>query len=394
MSVLCCQIPDFLIRLALIRSPELTETPLALLGSDERIWAASQIARESGVYTGMVPREARVRCPDLLFRPLDQSDSRARQDAFLAELARWELPVEEQGWGTGFLDLHTVATQPEQVKPLAAELGKRLRSALGLSLQPSLGWDSGKFTARAAAGCVMPGSMRMVGKADEKRFLSPLPITLLPLPEAALQQLHWLGIRTLGQYASLPVASVWQRFGAAGKVAQKWAQGKDNRPVCGNLQTPAQTIVVDIDPPSDQSGRVLAEVMHAFAPLLQRLGDNLTGCRRLRLNLRFVEGTMRTLEVTFVEPAAQPARVEAALAQKLHALIWPAELDQVEITLLESGELVAEQPALFALPTQQQAPLLEIAQEFSVRYGRCFFQGQIREVNHPVAERIFHLQPL
>jgi hypothetical protein len=69
-------------------------------------------------------------------------------------------------------------------------------------------------------------------------------------------------------------------------------------------------------------------------------------------------------------------------------------LDQVEITLLESGELVAEQPALFALPTQQQAPLLEIAQEFSVRYGRCFFQGQIREVNHPVAERIFHLQPL
>ena len=29
-------------------------------------------------------------------------------------------------------------------------------------------------------------------KADEVRFLAPLSITLLPLPRAHLQQLHWL----------------------------------------------------------------------------------------------------------------------------------------------------------------------------------------------------------
>jgi hypothetical protein len=61
--------------------------------------------------------------------------------------------------------------------------------------------------------------MRLVDKTDEVFFLTPLPVTLPPLPSQLLQHLHWLGICTLGQYAGLPESTVWQRFGRAGKLA-------------------------------------------------------------------------------------------------------------------------------------------------------------------------------
>ena len=142
-----------------------------------------------------------MRCPDIVLQSLDIQRSQEEQDAFLSTLMHWQLPVEAQSWGSAYVDLNHVADGAEEVQPLAAELGGRVRRDPGQTLQPALGWDSGKFTARAAAAYTAPGRMRLVGKKEESRFLSPLSITLLPLPLPDQQQLHWLGIRTLGQFA-------------------------------------------------------------------------------------------------------------------------------------------------------------------------------------------------
>ncbi len=211
MSVLCCHVPNLLITLALRQAPDLAGHPLALLGPDDRVWAASPEAAGSGVQQQMRAQEARTACPDLLLRPLDLQAAETEQSALLAELAEWQLPVEPLGWGSAYVDLHAVAKDRPSVQPLLADAGRRLRQRLGADLQPSLGWDSGKFTARAAACVAPPGRMRLVDKTDEARFLNPLPITLLPLPRPHLQQLHWLGIRTLG--------AVWRAAGSRGGAA-------------------------------------------------------------------------------------------------------------------------------------------------------------------------------
>jgi hypothetical protein len=97
--------------------------------------------------------------------PSTQSESQVEQCAFLAELRRWELPVEELGWGAAYVDLHALAPQPAEVRSLAAEAGQRVRAALGVGLQPALGWDTGKFTAQAAAASTQAGAMRLVTRA-------------------------------------------------------------------------------------------------------------------------------------------------------------------------------------------------------------------------------------
>ena len=387
MSVLCCQIPNFLISLACRQTPAWANHPLALLGPDERVWAASLPAARCGVQVQMRPQQAQLCCPDVLLRPLDLAICQAEQSAFLATLATWELPVEPQAWGAAYVDLHTVAKTAASIQPLAAEMGRQLRGLLGAPLQPALGWDSGKFTARAAAAQARPGRMRLVDKVDEVPFLAPLPITLLPLPHPHLQQLHWLGIRTLGQFAGLPPAAVWQRFGAAGKLAQRWAQGRDDRPVQAAVQGAPAPTSVTLDPPSGLLQPVVAALMASVQPVLAQRAAQLEGVRRLHVTLSFVTGGERACDLTFVEPASQPGRVQAALVQQLCALRWPAEVQAATWTILETGELAAPQLALFDTSVDRLAPIAEIARKLAGRHGALFFQGRLHEETHPVAER-------
>jgi hypothetical protein len=330
---------------------------------------------------------ARIVCPDVLLQPLDLPAAEAAQGALLAALAEWELPTEPQTWGLAYIDLHSVAKTAPAVQPFAADLGRRLRRDFGPTLQPALGWDSGKFTARAAAFQVSPGHMRLIDQQDELRFLGPLPITLLPLPPAHLQQLHWLGIRTLGQFAALPPAAVWQRFGAAGKQAQRWAQGKDDRPVRAAVPHPLPPVTVPIDPPSGMLQPVVDAVMVSLHPLLLDRAAALEGVRRLRVEIIFAAAASQTVDLLFVEPATRPERVQAALVQQLCRLRWPAAVVQVRWTLLECGELSAPQLSLLPTSPGRLHSLHDLAEQLSSRYSPYLFEAAVPQPAHPVPER-------
>ena len=394
MSVLCCRIPDFLIALACRQTPAWAGRPLALVGPDERLWAVSPEAQQSGVQVEMRPAQAQVYCPEVLLHDLDIAASRQAQAEVLAVVARWELPVEPLTWGALYVDLHLVGKNTESVRPLAVEPGQRVRSACGAALQPALGWDSGKFTAHAAAVQVAPGHVRLVDKRDEMRFLQPLPVTLLPLPPLHIQQLHWLGVRTVGQFARLPAAAVWQRFGAAGKLAQRWAQGKDDRPVQGHGAGTAAVTTVTLDPPTGRLAPVVGAVMASLQPALAQWAQMLTGLRHLRLTLDFVAAADHHLDLTFVEPASQPARVEAALVQQLTALTWPGAVQAVRWQALATGELMAQQPTLFDLPDARSDTAAGVSAALAVRYGAVLWRSQVVEPGHPVAERRSHFHTL
>ena len=216
---------------------------------------------------------------------------------------------------------------------------------------------------------VPPGRMRLVDKADEARFFNPLPITLLPLPRPDLQQLHWLGIRTLGAFAALPAAGVTQRFGAGGRQAQRWAQGRDDRPVRGTMKDAPAPVTVTLDPPASTLQPLVGAVMASLRPVLAAWAEALEGVRRLRIVLSFVAGADQAADVVFVEPAREAARVEAALVQQLVRLRWPSEAEAVRWRLLECGELAAPQLGLFGEPPPGGSVLAEVAGKLTGRYG-------------------------
>lgn len=390
MSVLHASTSDFLIALAQRAQPALLGKPFALLDEAEMVCAASSIAREMGVAAGIPVRQAQTFCPDLLFQPLNLAESATQQTAYLAEVTRWQLPVEVCDWGAIWIDLHTHTVDRDEVEKLAAELGGRLRRVMGADLTPRLGWDSSKFVSRVAAHAARAGAMRLVGKADEPRFLPPQPVSLLPLPIQTLQQLAWLGIRTLGAYAALPSTGVLQRWGKAGRLAQDWARGLDNRPIVDGLKQQPETIVVEFDPPTERIPRVLADVMQQMTPMLARMAQTLRGVRRMDVRCGFVTGSDQPLKITFVDSASEPQRLQDALAQHLGKMVWHDELERLEMRVVETGELSAEQLTLFAMDNDADADIATaVARDLAVRYGQIVHLGQVVESLHPAHEFIW-----
>lgn len=394
MSVLCCNIPHFLITVAQHHHPEWQKRPLALLDEEEQVCAVSVHARSLGVGQGMSPRQAQLRCPDVLLQPLNLSLSQAKANQMLAILSSWELPVENVSWGCAFVDLQQITGSAnrtrcaEKAAPLVREMGGQLRPALDPPLLPALGWDSGKFTAQVAARKAAPGKMRLVEKANEKRFLSPLSIKLLPLAHKALRRLHWLGIRTLGQYAELPYSAVQQQFGREGLVAQQWAQGRDDRPVLNTAKPLFEPVVIELDPPVAQIAPAKRAIMKVMQTQLEILSTRVAGVRHVDLRLSFVDGAEKEIRVQFIHPQNQPHRLEAALHRQLSAVSWPGELLRVDVTRLEEGALSVEQLPLFS-ENREFGSQGETLKKLSRRYGNRFWSLHLYDRNHPVAERRF-----
>ncbi len=297
MSVLCVQIPDFLLQFAYRAAPELQVKPLALLDEQARICALNLPARREGVTALMRAQQALACCPALALQDANTQQALATQGELLSTLTALGLPTEEHGWGRAYLDLKTAAHTRDQAQETLAYVGKSLRTYLGEPFTPALGWDSSKFTARAAAAYTMPGRMKLVNKTDERPFLTPLSTRLLPLPGSSLQELSWLGIDTLGQFARLPVQSVVQRYGTAARTAHQWARGLDDRPVRPNAALPTEALVCSFDPPVAALEPVLAALQVEATPQVERLRQTLCGVRRLLLKLTFFGDETRVLSL-------------------------------------------------------------------------------------------------
>ena len=176
MSVLCCYAPRFLYQVACREHQTLQGHPAALLGPDEVVWTVSPEAHRTGIAAGMSPRQVRARCPDAVLHRLDLAMLEAAQQSWLGSLGELALPTEIAGWGAAYLDISPVTRDSREARQIAGDLGRRMRLQLGEALQPAIGWDSGKFTARAAALRTRPGQMKLIAPADETRFLNPLPV--------------------------------------------------------------------------------------------------------------------------------------------------------------------------------------------------------------------------
>ncbi|MBX7214046.1 MAG: hypothetical protein K1X39_08565 [Thermoflexales bacterium] len=394
MSVLHCNIPDFVSGLLRRGDDALREGALGVLAADGTLWEASAEARACGVLAGMTTRQARMRCPDLRLREIDPARVAAEQAAFAGVLAQTGLDVEMLVEGAGFVDLSPVTRGIEDVRPLCADLGRAVRAELGEALQPALGWDSGKFTAQAAALSVSPGHMRLVPAVEEARFLGPLPASLLPLPPLALMQLRWLGIRTLGDFARLPVAATLQRFGPAGKLALELARGHDPRPVRPGPRAVPEPVEVELDAPTEQPGLALEALLRALAPLLAELEARLEGVRGLRLEGRMLEGTRPQLSCTFVTPLSDAGALREALSAALAGAAWPGALLGLRASALQIGERYPVQLSLLMDGADSRPALREavrpgeaLVRRLLGRHGAIFYAAELPDPTHPALER-------
>jgi protein ImuB len=385
-SVLYCRVPHFVAGLARRDRPELGDRPLVLVGAEGRVLGASAEAAACGVAAGMTAHEAEVRCPEACLLEADVARCRSESEALWQLLEQASDRVEPHGWGAAYAELGDLRRQADVVA-VVQEVGRSVRREMSDQLQPALGWDSTKFTAQAAARRTEPGRLRAVERAGQKGFLQPLPVSLLPLASDTLRRLGFLGLRTLGQYAALPPAAVWQQFGRAGKLAQRCARGEDDRPVVPRWQAPQLSAAVEFDEPLVARERLVAALECLVAPLLAELRAGFQACGQVRLAVHFDDGDSQERERTFLLPVADEGFVVRTLANLLDGLRWSSPATGLAVTLAQVQEVVAEQLTLFPLQNERESKLQEVQRYLATRFGaNCLRRAVLAQPGAPLPE--------
>ncbi|MBI4880067.1 MAG: hypothetical protein HY812_10485 [Planctomycetes bacterium] len=342
----CAFVPGFCAAAHARADPALAGAAFAVAGRLEKrdlVSAASPQALAAGVKIGMTAAQALAACSALCLLP-EQSDLEEQALAELTEALRSVSPaVEAAGNGLFHLDPRGLsrvhgdeATILERMVAVVSRLGfPDARAAVA---------DT-RFAACAAAACA-ESPTTLVPPGETRAFLAPLPLDLLPLSQENLERLRALGLKTLGEFAALPAASVEVRYGLEGVRAHRLARGLDSEPLARTpeIEEIAETFELE----------VRIDGLQQLAPILETLLDRvlprLDGRGALGVEAAFLLDDGKTVEV-LAEPAAPCADQKTLLtllSLEIERTAFSAPVVEATVRVLAAAPRVAEQGSLFA----------------------------------------------
>jgi DNA polymerase-4 len=193
--------------------------------------AASYPARRYGIRSAMPMTEALRRCPRAIVLPPDRAAYSAASAQVMAILRDVTPLVEPLSLDEAFLDVGASVRAAGRPAVIAAAIRRRVADELQLTC--SVGVALTKFVAKLASARCKPDGMLVVPAARILEFLHPLPVTALwGVGARTAEQLHRLGIRTVGDLAATPLDTLRRAVGsAAADHLSALAAGIDPRPV-------------------------------------------------------------------------------------------------------------------------------------------------------------------
>src|SRR3954451_17675445 len=220
--VVCVLYPRFELVAALGGRRELLAAPAALApeaGREQRVGESSAAAEAYGVVRGMQMGEALSRCPGLRLVAPDPQGVRELWGGVLDRLEAIGAAVESDRAGVAFFAAGGLeGLYGGDVRGVLDETRRALGRGVRLGAAPC------RFPAHAPALQARPRRARsiVVEEGQERSFLAPLLVALLrsrPELQALPDILDQLGIRSLGELASLPSRAVAERFSHPGLLA-------------------------------------------------------------------------------------------------------------------------------------------------------------------------------
>jgi protein ImuB len=284
--------------------------------------------------------EALATCPALVLVERDPAAVEREWEGVLRRL-------EDAGFAVDPVEPGTVVFETKGVERLYGGVRPALERALaavGPAWDPRVGAASRRFAALAAASVARPGQILLVAEREERSFLAPLPLSLLPLPPERYAELEGLGLRSLGELAQLPGGAVAERLGVEGKKAWRLARGGRRARVHG--RRPAVELAEALAFPDAVANeltlrRALGSLLERLLARPERAGRPF---RKLALAARLVDGGSWRRAVTLRDATAEPARLRAALGPRLAEL--PAPVVELRLEAVELAEHAGQQLAL------------------------------------------------
>jgi nucleotidyltransferase/DNA polymerase involved in DNA repair len=375
-------VPYFVTQLARDARPALSDRPLVLLDDTGRVLDADARASAAGVARGQTERQVIARCPVAHLEPATQHPIVEAQEEFIAAAARYADRWQAAGLGALYLDITGLRSN---LVEWCQELARAINA---VAYAPVIGLTNCKFGASVAAQVAVPAYALVLDPVAQRTFLAQQNVALLPLESEILLQLRHLGIRTLGQYVRLPASAVLTRWGQAGRTAQQWAQGNDDRPVLLPFEQPQLAARIEFDGVLSDRDILLAALSRKAEELLAPLHAQFQAVGKLRLTI--TRGDRRVVSVahTFPLPTAASNSIKLALRAQLDQIAWDGEgATDASLSLSEIADAPTPQLTLFDAPTPRET-LAKTLTALSARYGAgAFHMASLTEPDHPLPER-------
>ncbi|ADG88111.1 DNA polymerase IV [Thermobispora bispora] len=287
----------------LLDRPELRGAPVIVGSPGPRgvVLSASYEARRYGVRSAMPMTQARRRCPAAVIIP-PRHAKYAEVSRGIMELLRDITPlVEPIALDEAFLDVGGARRRLGPPAAIARMIREQVAGRFGITC--SVGVANSKFVAKLASRRCKPDGMLVVPADKVIEFLHPLPVAeLWGVGERTEQALTRLGIRTVGDLARVPVATLRREFGALGERLAELAWGRDDRPVVPDAPDKSigseETFSHDVDDPET----IKRELLRLSERVAARLRAGGYVGRTVSVKLRRSDFTTITRSRTLREP--------------------------------------------------------------------------------------------
>ncbi len=383
-SIACLTIPSLAFQCELVERPGLKGTPVALCDQPRmRVVDVTHEARLHGVRPGMTLREAVMLCP-----VLDILESRpavvAQYASVLVEAMSAVSPlIEEAEQGVVFADI----TGTEGLFPRVEDIGLAVFAGVPPQLHPRLGVAGHRLTAFVAAARAGPSKVFLVSMDEAASFLASEPVSSLPLPARAIDQLQLLGIESCGQFASLPRHAVEARFGFEGGIAWLAARGEDSRPVRPRPWERERVVEhVQAEPPLVSREAILHGLEQMLGRALRHPRARHRFVRLLRLRAETERGALWERDQVLREPLGDRARLWAVLRSLVEYAEFPGPFSLLTLELCGLTEESGRQYSLFIKQTRRREQLDEMIRHLKVRFG-------VSPITHVVDVEPWHRLP-
>src|ERR1700757_3194715 len=271
------------------------------LGARGVVLSATYEARAFGVRSAMPVGRARRLCPQAVFLPprhrLYGEVSREVMAIFRAVTPAGEpLSLDE-----AFLDVSGAQRRLGSPRAIAELIRRQVREQQSITC--SVGVAPVKFVAKIASARCKPGGLLVVQEKGLLAFLHPLPASALwGVGDRAEEVLGRLGLRTVGDIAHVPLATLQRELGAAGEHLWSLAWGRDERTVAPRREEKSvgaeETFPADVDDP-EVIRRELLRLSGRTARALRAAG---CVARTISVKLRLASFKTITRSRTLAEP--------------------------------------------------------------------------------------------
>jgi DNA polymerase IV len=348
-NILHADLDSFYASVEQLLNPALRGKPIAVGGGV--VLAASYEAKAFGVQSAMSGREARKRCPQLIFVKGHFNEYRRLGDAAIDIVGDYTPLIERISIDEAFADVtgctHLFGVPAE----IARNIRSRVRDELGLPI--SVGVARTKHLAKIASQVAKPDGLVVVDPATEIDFLHDLPVGLLwGVGPATQRRLAESNIHTIGQLAKTSPDSIKRLLGSAvGEKLNALSWNRDLREVRNKVRARSAGA-------QSALGRKPAR-KDVFQPTLRHLADRVgarlrekgIGGRTITVRVRFANLRAVTHAVTLAEPISATKDL-AEVAEALVRSVLADNPDEPTISLLaiNVSKLTNETDPQFDLP--------------------------------------------